>query len=319
MNRLTKMLVVFFAAMVCVSMAAGPSHAKIYKGLFLYWRGETPCGAGFKEGLKNLGYEIAAVEYNANRNKDNLDNYLAAVKESDFDFVYTFSTTVGVEASKYIKNTPIFFGVVTDPVKAGMVKSWESSGNNVTGISHNVPFPDQVDFILKVGKFKRIAVIYNLLEANSVIAIEELQSRLGPKGIKVQAYPACEVRQIKDTIADIIEFKPDLVYLPSDTFILVNGDTIIPAFTAAKLPTYGALEKYLDSQGAMVGIVCSYRSVGLELANSAAQVFQGKRPTDVPCKTLPPNMQTIKVNPKTAQQVGFKIPKEIMSSAQIIQ
>ncbi len=319
MNRVTKGFLVFLAILMCVSMTVGTSYAKSYKGLFLYWRGETPCGAGFKEGLKNLGYNVEVVEFNAEQDPKKLEDFLSSVKEEDYDFVYSFSTTVAVAAGKHIKKTPLFFGVVTDPVKSGLIQSWDSSGNNVTGVSHTVPFQDQVAFIMGLGEIRKIAMIYNPDEQNAVIAKDELEKLLGPKGVTLQTYPVNDVAKIQGTVSEIVAAKPDLVYLPSDTFILTNGSAIIPPLSAAKIPTYGALEKYIDSEGAMIGIVSSYRSVGLELANSASKVLNGQSPSDVPSKTLPSNMQTIKVGAKTAEQTGYEIPYQILSVAQIVQ
>ena len=319
MNRSTKFLFVFLAMMICVSMAGGPSYAKAYKGLFIYWRGETPCGAGFKEGLKSLGYEVEAVEFNSENDKKKLEEFLSSVNEADYDFVYTFGTTVSVAASKVIKNKPLFFGIVTDPVKAGLIQSWESSGNNITGVSHSVPYKDQVEFILQVGKIQNIAIIFNPKEQNAVIAKDELEKELKSKGVSLQAYPAGDEAELQKAVSDIVSAKPDMVYLPSDSFILTNAGKIVPALTEAKIPAYGSLEKYIDAHGAMFGIVSSYKNVGLELANNASEVFKGKAPTDVPSKTLPANMQTIKVNAKTAEKIGYEIPYPILSVAQIIE
>ena len=42
---------------------------------------------------------------------------------------------------------PILITAVTDPVGAGLAKSMDSSGNNVTGTSDNVPIDKQFDLL----------------------------------------------------------------------------------------------------------------------------------------------------------------------------
>ena len=118
--------------------------AKSVNGLMMYWRGETDCAKGFKEGLANLGYELSATEFDAAQDKEKLDSFLESLDETKYDFVYTFGTTVSTKTAKKVTNTPIFYGIVTNPVKAGLIKSWKSSGNNATGVSHAIPYEDQV-------------------------------------------------------------------------------------------------------------------------------------------------------------------------------
>ena len=319
MKNLKRKLTIILALVVGVLLIDVTAYAKTYKGLFVYWRGETACGQGFKEGLKNLGYKISATEFNANKDKKKLNKFLSSIKEKDFDFVYTFGTTVSVTSAKYIKNTPIFFGIVTNPLKAGLVKSWENSGNNTTGVSHAIPYGDQVDFILRIGEIKSIGIIYNPKEQNSIIAKTELDSLLKKRGVSLKAYPAGNKGAIQRAVKKISSDRPDIVYLPSDSFIVDNGGKIISALTAAKMPTYGALEKFINEQGAMIGIVSSYKSVGLALAENADQVFKGKSPRNVPSRTLPENMLTIKINGKTVESIGYDIPYQIISLAEIIE
>ncbi len=134
------------ALLLCLSSIAPQVEAAANpKALFLYWRGETACEKGLKAGLKDNGVNIKLTEFNAKSDKNELRNYLATVDENQYDFIYTFGTTVSLETAKVIKQKPILFGIVTNPVAAGLIQSWESSGNNVTGVSHAIPYADQVD------------------------------------------------------------------------------------------------------------------------------------------------------------------------------
>ena len=144
-----------------------------------------------------------------------------------------------------MKKTPILFGIVTTPVKSGLIKSWESSGNNVTGVSHAIPYKEQVQFILDLGAYKKIGLIYNPEEKNSKIAKEELSNILTQKGGELTFAQASKKEEIKDAVSKIIAAKPDIVYLPLDSFIQTNAVDIITPLTSAKIPTYGALEKLL--------------------------------------------------------------------------
>jgi putative ABC transport system substrate-binding protein len=144
--------------------------ASARKALFIYWRGETDCEKGLKDGLQSAGVNVSIVEFNAEQHKQNLDNFVSSIDEKQYDFIYTFGTTVTETVSAHVKKTPILFGIVASPVKAGIIDSWESPGKNVTGISHILPMQEQVDFIFRLGNYKRIGMLYNPKEENSQIA-----------------------------------------------------------------------------------------------------------------------------------------------------
>ena len=292
--------------------------AKPLNGLLMYWRGETDCAKGLKAGLHALGYELSATEFDASQDKGKLDRFLAGLDETQYDFIYTFGTTLSTKTAKKVTSTPILFGIVTNPVKAGLVKSWASSGNNVTGVSHAIPYEDQVDFILSLGSFTKIGMVYNPSEKNSQIALEELGAIFKTKGVAFTAEPIDSEASIGKAVSNLVSRKPELVYLPSDSFIQTHGKAIISGLNGSKIATYAALPKYIDS-GAMIGIVASYHSVGKELANSADQVFQGKAPAEVPSKTLPLSLQSVRVNVKTVERIGVEVPYQILSTAELIE
>ena len=293
-------------------------YAKSVKGLFIYWRGETDCAKGLKKGLADLGYNLAVTEFDSERDKKKLENFLASLDETKYDFVYTFGTTASLMTAAKVKNTPVLFGIVTTPVKSGLIKSWESSGNNVTGVSHAIPYKDQVRFIQDLGSFKKVGLIYNPQEKNAMIAQKELTDILGQNGGELVSAQASKKEEIKAAVNSIIAAKPDIVYLPSDSFVQTNSGEIISPLTSSKIPTYGALEKLVKA-GAMIGIVTSYEMVGKELAGKADKILKGQSPSQVPSSILPLEQQTILVNAKTVEALGIELPYDILSVAKLVE
>ncbi|MFO6383271.1 ABC transporter substrate-binding protein, partial [Pseudomonas aeruginosa] len=77
------------------------------------------------------------------------------------------------------KSIPIVFSTVTDPVGAHLTPSWEASGTNVTGVSDMLALDKQIELIKKVVPgAKRIGMVYNPGEANSVVVVKELKELL---------------------------------------------------------------------------------------------------------------------------------------------
>lgn len=292
--------------------------ASAAKGLFIYWRGETPCGQGIKAELASKGIQIDISEFNAGRETEKLTRFIDALDENQYDFIYTFGTTVSLATAAKVKKTPIVFGIVASPVKAGLISDWKSSGKNITGISHIIPYPDQFDLIFQLGKIKKVGFLYNDKEKNSLIAKQALESGLRQKGIPMQAVAISSEAAIDASINQLIASDPDLIYLPSDSFVIANAKHIITNLNAAGIPTYGAVEKLVKS-GAMVGIVASYDTVGRQLADKIQQILNGRQPARIPSNKLPAKLQTILINAKTAEMIGADIPYDILSLGKIIE
>ncbi len=312
-----------FVLPVCILLLsalvlAAPAGAAKSRALFLYWRGETPCEAGLKQGLKALGAEIEIVEFNADQDKAKLTAYLESIDQSSYAFIYTFGTTVSLEAAKVIKQTPLLFGIVTNPVESGLIASWESSGNNITGVSHAIPYTDQVDFIVKLGPYKQIGIIYDQRAENATMANDELKTLLGAKGIKLVGAPVSSEGELEGAVAALAAKKVDLVYLPSDSLVIANADKVLTAINNNNLPSYGAVEA-LVQKGAMAGIVGSYEMVGRLLADRAVKLLKGQKPSQIPSSFLPMEMQTILVNAKTAQKINANISYDVLNVAKILE
>jgi putative tryptophan/tyrosine transport system substrate-binding protein len=315
MNKLFKAVaIILFSALVF----SAPAGADRSKALFLYWRGETLCETGLKKGLKELGANVDIIEFNADQDNARLNAYLAGIDEKKFAFIYTFGTTVSLETAKVIKKTPILFGIVTNPVEAGLIDSWESSGKNITGVSHAVPYKDQADFIAKLGNYKKIGIIYDPKAANANIANEELGSLLSAKAIELVGAPVLSENDFDKAVADLAAKKVDLVYLPSDSLIIAHADKLLAALNSRNIPTYGAVEA-LVQKGAMTGIVGSYEMVGKLLAYKAVKILQGQKPSQIPSSFLPMEMQTILVNARTAQKINATISYDILNVAKILE
>ena len=307
-------LIALFFACLPVHLAS----AETPKALFLYWRGETECGKGLKSGMEKLGLKVNITEFSADQDKNKLNEYIAAVDDNTYSFIYTFGTTVSLAAAKHFKNTPIVFGIVSAPVESGLIASWEKPGGNVTGVSHSVPAKDTVQLISSMGEFKNIGFIYNRNEKNSQVVLEGLIKLTREAGIKLTPYPVDATESIDAAVKKMTGDGLDLVYLPSDSLILSNSEAIVKVLNQAKIPTYGALEKEVKN-GCMIGIVSSYFNVGQELSTVVEEILKGKKPAEIPSKIMPFEQQSILINAKTVEAIGFEIPYNILQQAKIIE
>ena len=120
--------------------------------------------AGFEPG-KNLKYEYQSAQGNTGTAAQIARKYVGG-KPDAIVAIATPSAQAVVAATKDI---PVVFSAVTDPVAAKLVKSWDASGTNVTGVSDMSPLDKHLELVKKVApNAKRVGVIYSPGEANSV-------------------------------------------------------------------------------------------------------------------------------------------------------
>ena len=130
--------------------------------------------AGFEAG-KNLKYEYQSAQGNTGTAAQIARKYVGE-RPDVIVAIATPSAQAVVAASKDI---PIVYSAVTDPVAAKLVKGWEASGTNVTGVSDLSPLDKHLELIKRVvPNAKRVGVIYSPGEANSVSIVESLKKLL---------------------------------------------------------------------------------------------------------------------------------------------
>src|SRR5210317_1093694 len=73
-----------------------------------------------------------------------------------------------LKKAPHMKNTPMLFSAVTDPLVAGLVKDLRQPGGNITGVSDMLPLDQHMAMVKKfIPSLKILGVMYNSGEANS--------------------------------------------------------------------------------------------------------------------------------------------------------
>jgi putative ABC transport system substrate-binding protein len=310
-------LVVVVCSMLIAVGAATPRPAgssQPVKALFIYWRGQTDCARGLQAGLKKRGFKLRVTEFDARRDKQRLDAFLGRLRPGKYKFIYTFGTTVSLALQQKVRKTPIVFGIVSAPVRAGLIKAWGPSGTNVVGLSATMTMADHLGLILKLGRYKKIGFLHNPQEKNSVIELNEIRRLLEAKGVTLIAARARSDREVPAAVKRLIEAKVDLVFLPSVSLVIANARPIAAALTRRKIPTYGSTVGLVKA-GAMIGLGVTYAQVGRILAAKAALILAGKDPGQIPSERVSPEQATIWINPATIKKLGRALPASVMKKS----
>ena len=300
---------------------AAQERKKVYMVL---WRGVTDAERGFMEYIRQRNPNIEFLIRNCAKDRSKLPEFIQEIKETKPDLVYTFGTTVTLavagtfnsyQTAEVVRQVPIVFNIVADPKGAKLVENLESSKRNLTGTSHVVPIQVQIKAIRSNIDLKKLGVLYNPLEKNSQLAIkalEEIAQKDGFGLIKAEI-PLKEnkpsLENLSQAIKELALRDPDLVYLPSDSFIISNGDRIVDEIHRHAIPTFSATEGPIKNSAALMGLVSRYFNVGKFAGYKAERILtDGVHPQEIPIETL--KRFTFLINMKSVKEFNQDLPKD---------
>jgi ABC-type uncharacterized transport system substrate-binding protein len=301
------------------SLLASDRHLNI---AVILWRGETRAEQGFKDGLKELGYTVKYSIFDAGQDTKKLGQILSKLKSrfNEFDYIYTFGTTVSRRTRVILKDqVPQVFNVVTDPVGAGIVQSLKSSGGNISGMSGAIPISIQIKRALDVTEFEKLGLFFNPREKNSMIIREELYEVARQLDIEVadlRSPPAQEMLQ--ENLRKLIDqsLHVDAVYLPSDSFLASNAELIGSCLRTAKVKSIAATKRFVEN-GALMGVVTDYYSLGKTVASIVDRHQKGEKLQNIPIERV--EKPYLIINKTTSDILNIRIPEAVMKNAIIVE
>lgn len=208
---------------------------------------------------------------------------------------------------------PLVFAAVTDPVGANLVKAWDDTSANITGVSDRISVEQQLDLILSIKpETKRIGTIYNSGEANSVSAIAELKSALEKRGLSLEEAAATKTSEVLDAAQSLVG-KVDVLYIVQDNTVISAIKAVLSVADEHQLPVFSA-DTGSVREGVLAAVSFDYYQVGREAGKQVAAILGGKSVKEI-AVTSPQEIQLV-LNEKTAQRIGVEIPKALWERAQ---
>jgi len=272
---------------------------------------ETMTKLGYIEG-DNINYQFADKFTKG----DELKNTLNTMISTPVDLIFTAGTGTGVMAHKLAKETkiPIVFGVIADPVKAGVLSDLTQPGGNITGVMISPNQSRRLEYLLEISsKIKTIFILYNPKNSAASSAfnqVEQTAKKLGLEIIAKHVHNETEVNATLDALPDNIDalfMLPDstvnrhqkkLIKLAIDKKLIVSGPSVIQA-----------------EKGALVAYGIAHKEAGGQAASIADQVLKGAPPGEIPVQTAD---FYLGVNLVTAQKIGVEIPNSILHQAHTV-
>lgn len=266
---------------------------------------------GFLAALKDAGIvegENLKLDYN-NAQGDPTNNLTIAQKIAGekYDLVLGIATPPAQALVGQVKNSPILFASVTDPLDAKLVDNLEKPGGNVSGASDTNPeaIVKLMDFIAENFKeVKAVGVVINQGEPNAVIMADHAEKALEKHGIKLIKAPVTNTSEVKQAAESLVG-RADALYTTLDNTVVEAVSTVIQIANEHDIPFFSS-DRDTVEKGAFATVGFKYYDHGYQVGEMAVEVLkEGKKVGDMPV-TFPDKLDLI-LNLKAAAEQGIEV------------
>ncbi|WP_309085448.1 ABC transporter substrate-binding protein [Chelativorans sp.] len=271
---------------------------------------------GVREGLAEAGYKTGEnLEFTYESAQGNPATAAQIAREfvgAGPDVIVPISTPSAQAVAAATRDIPVVFTAVTDPVAAGLVKSNEAPGANVTGVSDLSPIADHVALIKElVPDVKSVGFVYNPGEANSVVLLNLFREAAEKEGIAVVEAPANKSADVQNAARSAVG-KVEALYVPTDNTIVSALEALVGVAEENDIPLISGDTDSVE-RGTLASVGFDYHQVGKQTAEVVVRVLKGEKPGEIPV-TFASGTDLV-VNKKAAEAMGVTLPQAVLDRA----
>lgn len=267
---------------------------------------------GIKDELKAQGLSVSYQDHIAQGNIATANQIAKQILGENPDVVVGIATPTAQACAQAIRNLPVVFAAVTDPVGAGLVKSLEHPGGMITGTTDMSPIDRQLALILEfLPQLKTLGVIYNSGEANSVTLVNVLKEEAKKRGISIVEATVSSSAGVSPAAKSLVG-RCEAIYIPTDNTVVSAFEAIVQVGYQTKLPVFAA-DTDSVKRGAIAALAVDYYKMGRQTGEMVARILKGAKPGDLPVETL--REFQIHLNPGAAAKMGVKVPPALLKKA----
>jgi putative ABC transport system substrate-binding protein len=275
---------------------------------------------GFRDGMAELGYvEGDTVRYlfeGSRTSEDRLDAVLGDMVAAQVDLIFTAGTPTGVAAHRATESTdvPVVFGVIADPIAAGVMDDLTHPGGNMTGVRISENQARRLELLLQVAPgTRRVFVPYDPTDAASSSAVAQVQEMAPELDVEIVEGKAFDDGQVTELLASVPTGIDAILLVPSSRINSRLAEVLAVALDRG-LPVSGPSTAQVE-EGALMAYGFIHTEAGAQAARIADEVLRGANPGDLPVETAE---SYLAINLAMADAIGLQVPYEVLLQAEVI-
>lgn len=230
----------------------------------------------------------------------------------------TGSSLAALEATRD-RQIPIVYSIVGAPKATGIIREYDHSGFNITGVSMKVEAREQLQLAREILPLaRRLGILYCISTPQASVTGKEAAAvarelELTPLSCTLLKE---ELPQLGKKVESLVK-EVDAIYIPTDPIMgsPENLETIIRISDAHKIPVIVVTRKFVEA-GALMAVHCDFYEIGRQAANAVSEVLAGVKVEEIPSQR--PVIKRLSLNLKKAQALNIKVSRNVILRADYI-
>jgi putative ABC transport system substrate-binding protein len=276
--------------------------------------------AAFRAGLAESGYtegKNVTIAYRwANNQNDRLPQLAAELVRLPVTVIAATRSSAPALAAKAATSTiPIVFQTGSDPVKDGLVASFNRPGGNITGASRMSLqlVPKRLDVLLQLlPNAKSIGFLVNPNGVQTELQVQEMQQATHQRGVALHIASASSVSELDKAFVELTQAGIAALVEGQDPWFIDQRKHVVALTITNKMPTI-FFEEGSVADGGLMTYAASFSDSFRQVGAYVGQILKGAKPADLPVQQ--PTKFDLIINMKTAKALGLTVPPTLLALA----
>ncbi|MEI6029324.1 MAG: ABC transporter substrate-binding protein [Betaproteobacteria bacterium] len=277
----------------------------------------------FREGLAQAGFldgrNVRIEERWANGDQQALPALAAALVAKGVVAIAATGDVASARAAKGAStHVPVVFTIGGDPVRFGLVDSFNRPGGHVTGITFVATALGAKRLQLLhslVPSATRVALLMNPGNPNAAAELADIHAGAATLGIQTVTVLARNSAEIDTAFVEIMRAKADALISGTDPVLLNQREQIAGLADRHALPAISFTRPFAAAGGLLSygpDIAWMYRQAG----GYVGQILKGAKPAEMP--VMQSTHFELVLNLKTAKRLGLTVPRTFLASVNAV-
>jgi putative ABC transport system substrate-binding protein len=277
--------------------------------------------AGFHKGLAENGYtenKNLRITYRWAESQDNRLAALAAelVRLPVAVIAATRTSAPALAAKAATSTIPIVFQTGSDPVKDGLVASFNRPGGNVTGVARISAelIQKRLGLILElVPKATTVGLLTNPNNnIESATQVMQMQDATRARGLSLYVAKASNDRELDGAIAAMARAGVAALVEGNDTLFLDRRKQLAALTISYRIPAI-FFEREAVADGGLMSYDASLADSFRQVGDYVGRILKGEKPANLP--VVQPTKFDLVINLTTARAISFEISPTLLAIA----